>query len=124
LISILLYKCKTLQEFCKSTGPTEQNPPIRIKVKKEIYKLFVLENMAAHSPHDLGRHIYRYGGPPTGSFMLPNKRPLRPSVAPALFMDITHDNESLYEVNRLIKMLIIITYHPSRARWVCIILFV
>ena len=62
------------------------------------YRFFFVENLGAFSPHDLGRHIHRYGGPATGSFMVPNKSVLQPSVAPALFMDITHDNEPLLKV--------------------------
>lgn len=60
--------------------------------------VYFLENMGAFSPYDLGRHIHRFGGHPVGSFIAPTARPLMPSVAPALFMDITHDNESLYTV--------------------------
>ena len=66
--------------------------------KKMFFFLFNTENLGAFSSHDLGRHIHRFGGPPTGSFIVADKSVLQPSVAPALFMDITHDNEPLMRV--------------------------
>ena len=69
-------------------------------------KLLFIENLGAYSSHDLGRHIHRYGGPPTGSFIEADKSVLQGSVAPALFMDITHDNESLIKVTFFIICLL------------------
>lgn len=57
--------------------------------------------MGAHSPRDLGRHVHRYGGDAVGSFMHPPVRPLRPSMAHAIFMDLTHDNKSPFEVSNI-----------------------
>lgn len=53
--------------------------------------------MGASSPRDLGRHVHRFGGDAVGSF-LKTSQPLRPSMAHAIFMDVTHDNPSLFEV--------------------------
>ena len=58
----------------------------------------ITEGLSAWDAHEQGRLVYRYGGRPVGSFFQPNIQLLKPTVAHALLMDATHDNESIVTV--------------------------
>ena len=62
--------------------------------------LYSIEGLSAWDAHEQGRLVYRYGGRPVGSFLQPNLQLLKPAVAHALFMDVTHDNDSIINVSK------------------------
>ncbi|XP_076827095.1 glycogen debranching enzyme-like isoform X2 [Brachyhypopomus gauderio] len=59
---------------------------------------FIREAMGARDAEDEGRLVYRLGGEPVGSLVQPSRRPLLPGVAPSVFLDATHNDESPIQV--------------------------
>ena len=58
------------------------------------FLLLVTEALSAHNAREEGRLVYKYGGDPVASFLPhPTHTVLKPTVAHALFMNATHDND-------------------------------
>lgn len=63
--------------------------------------LLSVEAMFAPIPRELGRLVYKFGGEPVASFF--SSSTLIPSVAHAMFMDATHDNEPGHLLSRSVQ---------------------
>lgn len=71
---------------------------ISVRIQEFFFFFAFIESLGASTPYDFGRHIHRYGGDPVGSFFHRTVEPLKEAVAHAVFMDVTHDNPSQFEV--------------------------
>ncbi|PAA61923.1 hypothetical protein BOX15_Mlig017645g1, partial [Macrostomum lignano] len=57
----------------------------------------IREALSAWSPFELGRQVYKYGGPPVGDLQRERSHPICSAVSRALLFDATHDNPSPVE---------------------------